>query len=799
MALRPIGLSIALTISLWNLTSVAAEAARPSPPAAATAFLTQHCADCHQGDAAEAGFDLTAIENGLDAANFERWVRAFDRVDDGEMPPADVESPDAKQVAEFLRETSQWLTEFQREETKQQGRTEARRLTNQQLERSLQSLLAIDLPLSLQMPDEPRTDGFTTVAAGQSISHFQLQHHLSVVDSALEEAFRRATAAKADDEQRILSANEVARQNPRRRCREPEMIGDDAVVWSSGLIFYGRLPATTAKHDGWYRLTIRASAVKKPADYGVWCTVRSGPCVSSAPLLNWVGAFEATDEAHEWTFEGWLPKGHMFEVRPGDRMLKRARFRGGQVGAGEGEPQDVPGVAIHQVTMQRIHRGGDQQTLTRRLFDDLRVKPASKNSPAVLISKDPTADAARLLLRFAQMAFRRPVEAQEIQHYVAAVQQSIAEGQPLIDAVRDGYRALLCSPHFLYFHETPGRLKDYAVATRLSYFLTGGPPDESLHALAADGKLTQPSVLAAQADRLLAEGRDQQFIKDFASQWLDLSKIEFTEPDPKLHRTFDVIVQNSMLAETETFLTEMLRQDHPTAHLIESDYTFLNGRLARFYGRQDIQGDVIQQVALREQDHRGGVITQGAILKVTANGSTTSPVIRGVWLSERLLGQPIPSPPKSVPAIEPDIRGAKSIREMLDKHRSDSSCASCHVKIDPPGFALENYDPAGLWRDHYPLLVGRSVKKGALIDASYELPDGSSFDDIRGFRQRVLQHPESIARNVAEHLIVYGTGASIRFSDRQPIEAIVQSTQPSDYGFRSILKAVVTSDLFLTK
>ena len=181
------------------------------------------------------------------------------------------------------------------------------------------------------MPTEPRTDGFITVANGQSLSYFQLQTHLAVVDKALDEAFRRATS-KPDEWTKELSARQLARRDPRRRCREPEMLSGKAVVWSTRTIFYGRLPVTTAREDGWYRLRIKASALNVPDEHGVWCTVRTGMCVSSAPMLAWAGGFEATEEPNEWTFEAWLPRGHMFEVRPGDSTLKMGRFSGGQIG-----------------------------------------------------------------------------------------------------------------------------------------------------------------------------------------------------------------------------------------------------------------------------------------------------------------------------------------------------------------------------------------------------------------------------------------------------------------------------------
>ncbi|MBD3676350.1 MAG: DUF1592 domain-containing protein [Planctomycetaceae bacterium] len=768
-------------------------------PQAVRQFLSQQCVSCHEGETAEGGLDLTTLSGDLDqAGTFSQWVRIVDRVHEGEMPPADLSDLQPVERDQFVKQAGDWLRNHQLENWQSLGRVQGRRLTNLQLERSLHHILGIDIPLASRMPEEPKADGFTTVAAGQSMSHFQLQRHLDIVDLALDEAFQRAI--EGDDLQtRELPAQKLARSNPKRRCREPEMIDDFAVTWSSRLIFYGRLPSTTAREDGWYRFTIRAKSLKAPKDYGVWCTVRTGRCVSSAPLLNWVGAFEATDEVQEWTFETWLPRGDMLEVRPGDDTLKMGRFAGGQVGTGEGGPQDLPGVALEQITMERIHRGADADGIREILFDDLKIQSTKNWRDAKLVSSQPKQDVARLMRQFAERTFRRPVKSESIAPFVKLVHQSLDQGQPLMDALRAGYRALLCSPRFLYFYEEPGQLDDYAVASRLSYFLWNAPPDEELLALAEQGQLHDKQILSSQVDRMLADPKGERFISDFAAQWLDLSDINFTTPDRRLYPDFDVIVEQSMVAETEQFLRTMLAENQSVTRLIDANETYLNERLARFYGIDDVSGDDLQPVSFDLDEPRGGLLTQGAIMKVTANGTNTSPVIRGVWISERLLGQEIPPPPANVPAIEPDIRGATTIREMLEKHKSTASCASCHRKIDPPGFALENFDPSGRWRERYVAFEGRKRTKGPEIDTSYELPDGRDFDSLREFQKLILAHPEKIAGNVAAKMLTYGTGAPVTYADRDAIKQVAALTKNDNYGFRSILKAVVTSELFLTK
>ena len=283
-------------------------------------------------------------------------------------------------AATFVKSSGDWLRAFQRSQDEKFGRVRARRLTRREVERSLQDLLGIDIPLADQLPEEASSSEFSTVANGQAMSHFQLERHLAVVDVALDEAFRRALTP-TELYSREFDHTQVARQT-NRRTREPEVLDGRAVTWSSGLIFYGRLPATSAPANGWYRFRIRASGLKAPESGGVWCTVRSGLGVSSAPLLAWIGAFEAFDQPRDLEFEAWLPRNHMLEIRPGDATLKKARFNGGQVGNGEGGPQDVPGVAIESISMQQFHRGPDDEGLRKLLFGDLALADKLLRPPA---------------------------------------------------------------------------------------------------------------------------------------------------------------------------------------------------------------------------------------------------------------------------------------------------------------------------------------------------------------------------------------------------------------------------------
>ncbi|WP_238381233.1 DUF1592 domain-containing protein [Mariniblastus fucicola] len=777
-----------------------ADVMAPAPESVRT-FLEENCLDCHQGSSAEAGFDIDALSDQLDHKNSHKWSRVFDRVRDREMPPVDYNELDASDRKEFLKATGGWISNVQTRRAKAVGRVGARRLTNLQLERTLHDLLGINIPLENRMPDEPRTGGFTTVASGQSMSHFQLEQHVNTVDLALDNAFKRAFTRK-EGREKTIPAKKVARPEKRKRCREPELIDGHAVTWCSTMPYYGRIPASEVEEDGWYRFTIRAKGLNLPKEGGVWCTIRSGRCISSAPLLSWIGAFEAGSEIREVVVEAWMTEGQMLEIRPGDATLKKAWFDGGQVQTGKGEPQNAPGVAIKSMDMQRIEPGPDNDAIRKLLFAKHRVTYGKKFTGSVK-PEDPDKALKQLLYRFAKKAFRRPIKNDDIAPYLKISLERLESSGNFVSALRVGYRAILCSPRFMYFYERPGKLDDFSIAARMSYMLWNRMLDEELWLLASKGQLSDPKVVKQQVARMLRDPRGKNFVVDFADQWLDMNQIDFTEPDRRFYPGFDPIVERSMLDETHRYLQQMIDEDLSVTHLIDSDFTFLNSRLAKYYGVGGsgigaVDGDQIQKVSLRKTDHRGGLITHGSVLKVTSNGNNTSPVVRGVWVSERLLGEHIPPPPENVPAIEPDIRGAKSIRDQLAKHKNNSDCASCHRKIDPPGFALENFDPSGRWRTHYG--VGKKKKKNRrVIDASFEMASGKKFKNLNQFKALVLKDKQKLAQNVAEKLMTYGTGETIQFADRDDIKACVSRTAKSDYGFESLIKEVVASELFMSK
>ena len=327
--------------------------------------------------------------------------------------------------------------------------------------------------------------------------------------------------------------------------------------------------------------------------------------------------------------------------------------------------------------------------------------------------------------------------------------------------MRVGLTAVMVSPPFLFLEEKPGTLDDFALASRLSYFLWRTMPDEDLLTLAEQTQLHHPETLHDQVERMLNDPRSQEFVRDFVGQWLNLRDIDFTMPGHLLYPEFDDMLQESMLRETELFFTEILTHDLSLTNFVASDFSMLNGRLARHYGIPGVEGWEFRRTPLPPDSHRGGVLTMASVLKVTANGTYTSPVMRGVWVLERILGTPPAPPPENVASLVPDIRGATTIREQLVRHRQDEACAGCHTEIDPPGFALENFDVIGGWRERYRLagwtqdaeevtLNGRKMPyyNGAKVDPSDMLPDGRAFRNIDELKLLYLADKDQLARTL---------------------------------------------------
>ena len=774
-------------------SNAAVFAADESIPESVRFFLDLNCYECHNDTDRKGGLDIEHLRfDPNDPVSIATWAQMHDRVRDREMPPKKNLWPEEVERSDFLGVFENALHDVSAERQQQLGRVRSRRLNRLEYENTLHDLLGVDIPLQTYLPEDSEQDGFRNVAESQQVSYHLLQKYLEAADAALDASIDRALKPSVF-EPRLFEAKEIAQgRNRRGNTREAFLIEDTAISYPTNLSYHGRMPNTEIAESGWYRVRLKAHAVNAPDGHGVWASVRSGYCYAVRPVMHWIGSFEARNEPEEFEFEAWIQEEHQIEVHPADRTLDR--ISGRAITGGTAPDLEAPGVALEFLELTPIYKGPQSNVLKQTLFGKLKYQNGD------LQSRNPESDVSTLLASFAEKAFRRPVEHTDLEPYISFAMSVYQEERSLLAGIRAGYRAILSSPRFLYFLEDNGALDPYSIASRLSYFLWNRMPDAQLLSLAKAGTIGAPAMLKAQVERMLKDPRSEAFIQNFSAEWLNLKEIDFTTPDEKLYPEYDEVLKNAMLGETHSFLRTMLDENLSLTHIIDSDFAMLNERIARHYGIEGVSGTQFRHVPLKPESRRGGIITHASVLKVTANGTTSSPVIRGVWMLERILGQHIPPPPDDVPAVEPDIRGATSIRDQLDKHRSAKSCNACHVKIDPPGFALENYDVIGGWRERYRALTNNGkLTDGPDIDASYELPNGHAFEDIDGFKSMILDQPEQIARNLVEKAIVYATGASIEFADRREIDSIVDELASENYGFRSAIHSVAQSSIFLQK
>ncbi len=415
--------------------------------------------------------------------------------------------------------------------------------------------------------------------------------------------------------------------------------------------------------------------------------------------------------------------------------------------------------------------------------------------------------AQTILRRFLSRAFRRPASDAQVAAYAALAMQAESLEAGLHLAIR---RALV-SPRFLYRGLRPGRLDDFDLASRLSYFLTSSPPDARLTAAAREGKLSDPAVLERETLRLLDSPQSWSFIRSFTGQWLGTRLLQDIMPDPRLLKFIDQD-RRAMIDEAELFFAEMIRENHPVETFIDPGFSYRSARLNKIYGG-DLQGNEMRRVAFARGGRHGGILGLAAVMMATANGVDTHPVERGVWLLENVFGAPPPDPPANVPAIAPDTSGATSMRDQLNRHRTDPTCASCHQRIDPLGMVLENFDPVGRWRDHYPRYIrppdgaetlqeefyssiGSGVAVGPPVDAAGVMPDGVRLEDVTDLKRYVLDRPDAFSRCLTEKLLIYAAGRPLTYGDRKVVERITADVETRGRGFRDLIAAVVRSESF---
>ena len=768
-------------------------------------LLTRYCISCHSGDKPKANLRLDKLEPDFsDAASRKHWAAVVDRLQSGDMPPENRPQPTETEVKSLTDWLDARVTAAEAAVRTAQGRVVLRRLNRVEYENTVCDLLGIEVKLKEQLPEDSSADGFDNAGAAHHISPFLMEKYLESAETALD----MAIVNRPQPPPSIVKRYSMKDVHPIRSTTEDvyRFLPDGEVVCFCSSEWHNVwVSAFYPKDAGRYRFRISASGFQSEGKPVTFRVTETGARLTGTNGL--IGYFDAPpDKPTIFEFIRYMEPKTTISMLPyglaGANTVK-------QVG---GEFWNGPGLAIQHVEVEGPLNETWPPESHRRIFGDMPQKafpiPNFRDRIEV-VSDQPLVDAKRILTTFAQRAFRRSVTSDDIGPFVSIVQAKLDDGYTFELAVRAALKGVLISPEFLFLREQPGKLDDHALASRLSYFLWSTMPDQELFELAEQRKLSEPEVLRRQVERLLTHPKAAAFTENFVGQWLGLREIDATEPSHLVYPEYDHLLKVSMIRESELFFDEILRNDLSLTNFVASDFAMLNGRLAKHYGIPGVDGWEFHKTPLPPGSHRGGVLTMASVLKVTANGTTTSPVLRGAWVLDRILATPPAPPPDNIEAIDPDIRGATTIREQLAKHRSVESCASCHRKIDPPGFALENFDCIGGWRDHYRVtgngeavtVDGRRMpyRRGKKVDASNVMEDGAPFENIDQFKQLLLRDKDQLARAMTTKLLTYATGGAPAGADREEVETIVPRVRDKNYGLRSLIHEIVQSRLFQNK
>ena len=815
-------------------------------------FLTTHCLECHGPEVQKAGF---RVDNDLPndfrkRSVVAKWSEVLNMLNSDEMPPKGEPRPSAKDAQQIV----EWIEKERiRAERSSIATTKVlRRLNREEYSNTIRDLFGMDFKLADEFPAEPTAGGFDNNGSALAISPLHMELYLKMAKKILERALVSATQRPKSIKWRFEFEKDTKRTDHNRiyldennqrvmltRSTNPDRDGLVFVrYWGVGCrIGYFKVP-----HEGNYSIRIRAAGIV-PAKNDV---AVAGPKILFDHQLKRESniAHAAGKKRSREGYEKWGRPSHLKHFstdrsyRYGYPRLKLSNYVGAQkrilmekdIEAPLSAPKiydvqawfkpETAGLTLtneyhipytHINNWVRRHEAFPRPELAidwveieGPMYDDwppTSYKRVFIDSPNK--DKNELAYAEDVLTNFMTRAYRRPLRSGEAKPFVNLFQTVRDKKPTFVEAMKVPLSAILISPDFLYLvegdesnHSSVGKLNDFELASRLSYFLWSSMPDESLLDLAKAGKLNDPQTLRTQVDRMLADKRAEALVKNFAGQWLRLREVGANPPVESLYHRYDKHLEMSMRGETEAFFEHILRNDRSVLDFLRCDYVVINERLARYYDIPGVKGDHFRPVKVPAGVKRGGLLTQASILSVTSNGTRTSPVWRGVWILERLLGDPPAPPPPNAGDIPPAEPGQHklTIRQRLLNHRSNPQCARCHNKIDPLGFALENFNAAGEWRDRE--TPGQNPPP---IDATAKMPDGTEFVGVTGLQDELLKRKEAFLRCLTKKLYTYALARELGYADEPTITTAVETMSAHDYTLRSLIHHIVTSELFRTK
>ena len=789
-------------------------------------FLGKYCVKCHGMETQKADRRFDNLSNEIKTlGELERYQEVVDQLNLESMPPETELQPTAQERALAIEFYTNRIGRARTKLQSRGGHSILRRLNSWEYRQTLGELLGLNVDVwnpAEDFPEEVRVDGFDNNGAELVTSGRLMEHYFE----AAEEAIRRATHFKARPETKhyaqkspfYFSGKEAVGLVKLFQVDRFRFIPDTPYTDLYGRHYRGGhigfLPLYNlggVSHSGIYTIRVKAAAISRVHEYGdALGDFRNGdPLVMEIAGVDRRGSVESTGNVSRMVslarieLTNTQPEWFEWDVYLEAGFEPEVRFRNGPLAA----KRMVRVLTLPQYDLEDFRpfigmKGGNEKShgvLKAYQGPRLRIWEVQVDGPR-LDNWPPSGHQALYgglepeqmgltalhsqIKSFATHAFRRPPTAGELEPFLALVEDKLKQGvEPLI-AYQIGCQAILCSPGFLYLNLGEGDLDEISLASRLSYFLWSSPPDTRLLEMAAAGQLKHN--LAEQVIRMLDDPRASRFVQHFVRRWLDLDNIGTMPPAEDFLVYYRDNLEQAMREETESFFNHIMKNNLPLSEFLDANYSFLNRELALHYGITDVQGNHLQRVELNAHQ-RGGILGHGSFLTASANGVDTSPVVRGIYVLEKLLGYSPPPPPPDVPAVEPDIRGASSIRELLEKHRGNTTCAECHRKIDPLGFALENFDAVGKWREKY---------KGNLdIDAAGKLPGGGGFTTLPEFRRLLLMRKDQFNRCLTEKLLTYALGRQLGINDRPEIDHILAQLDENN-GLRDLIQLIVTSETF---
>ena len=769
-------------------------------------FLFQNCDRCHGEKKQKGELRLDTLSRDFESGGSAmHWGDVMERLSSREMPPEEEPRPGTEESARIVEWLAGKLKEGESARLAKRERVTFQKLTREEYANSIYDLLGVNYDATdpTGLPEDPNWNGFERIGSVLSLSPAHVEKYFAAAESALAEALPAKAPAKIALHWDPL---EIRGGPDKKKLKEQGLLEKVRLdVWP-GSTFQGQ-PGSVRDINmavsGDYKIRVKLSGLRPENGRAPHVAIYA---VDLDRMLFEQDVVAPEDKPVTLEFRAHLSAGNhvirMSNEAPGPSNLPRAGRNGRKpffnIKDGR-EPwqtklTDEAGLPILPFLIV------DWVEWEGSVLDAWPTMAQQQFLPKANESSD-LARAREILTRFAERAFRRPVKEAELDQFVNLVESETKSGEKFDAALKTGLLAVLCAKDFFYMVEGSAesnnrRITDWELASRLSYFLWSTMPDAALMDAARNGTLHKPDVLRAQVERMLGDPKIGRFTDAFSRQWLQLRRVGMFPPDKKLYPTYDDYLQKSMVAETTAYFREVLEKNLSLREFLDSDWTMLNARLAEHYQIPNVTEDRFQRVALRPEDHRGGLLTQASVLSLTSDGTRHRPVHRGKWVLESIIGKPPPPPPANVKPIEstPATQPKATLRMKLDAHKSNANCAACHRKIDPLGFAFDNFDAIGRWRTEEAVTDGKGANPK--VDASGELPDGRKFSDAAGLKKLLLADLDKFNAAFMEKLATFALRRTMTIDDRAGLASLAKQSKAADYKLAEIVKALVLSDLF---